>query len=128
LALQKGLLTPEGLREAMAAQAHGVARGRKLPRRLGIILIEKKLLTDAQVVALLEEISAVALEESAQRREDKLLGRILVARSLARPEQVEQCLKTQSDSIENCEEHIPRLGELLIIEGHASEEAVRVAL
>jgi serine/threonine protein kinase len=128
LALARGLITSEQLREVLSEQNEPEHRGRNHPRPLGILLIERKVIAEEQLVELLEELSALALEESAPRREDKLLSRILRARGLARPEHVEECLKIQADAIEDCAGPLPRLGELLIIEGHASEEAVQTAM
>ena len=58
LAIEKGLLTPDQLKEALEEQRLGVQRGRKRPRRLGVILAAKHFLTDDQVLALLDTFPA----------------------------------------------------------------------
>ncbi len=128
MALDRMLITPEQLREALAEQARGVARGRKLPRLLGVILAEMKYLTDEQLIELLEQQSALVLEGNSGRRKDKLLGRVLVARRLASQEHVDECLGIQSEAIAACADDVPTMGDLLIMEEHATEEAIRVGV
>src|SRR4026208_985182 len=78
LAVQKGLITPAQLDEALREQELAVQGGRKKPRRLGVILSSLRFLTDPQVVALLEEQEARFKAQDRQRAGDLLLGRILV--------------------------------------------------
>lgn len=127
-ALKKGLLTPEQLRQALAEQAQGLARGRLRPRRLGVILAEKKFLTDPQVFALLDEAEKRLAEEEVSRDHDTLLGRILVDAALVRAEHVAECLLIQSEAVDGQPGPAPRLGELLVQKGYASPREINQAL
>ena len=128
LAVAKGRITRAQLDEALAEQARGVQRGRKKPRPLGVILAEKRFLTDAQVRELLEEQEARLLAEERRQREDRLLGRILVDGALVDAARVEECLQAQSRAIEEGEDPPPPLGELLIRKGYASDTDIEQAL
>src|SRR5437016_658076 len=77
MALWKGLITPEQLKQALEEQQLGVKRGRKKPRRLGAILASLRHLTDDQVLALLEEQEAKIVSQEKRRADDMLLGQIL---------------------------------------------------
>lgn len=128
IAVRRGLLSPERVKEAQAEQAQGVARGRKRPRRLGAILAGRKALTDAQVFALLDEAEKQIAQEEIWKDHDTLLGRILVDAGLAGAEQVAECLLIQSDAMEGSAGPPPRLGELLVRKGYATEQDIGQAL
>src|SRR5579863_3537477 len=83
MAVRAKMLTPEQLQDALDEQARGVRRGRKKPRRLGVILAEKQYLSDTVILHLLEEQEARLIAEDRRRREDALLGRILVDANMA---------------------------------------------
>ena len=95
MAVRSGRLKPEQLAEALEIQAQGVRRGRKKPRRLGVILAEKGWMNDAEIFALLEQQEAWALGQEARRREDGLLGRILVDAGMTGAEQVDEALRVR---------------------------------
>ncbi len=128
MAVRKGLLTAAQLDEALQEQQLGVKRGRKKPRRLGAILIDKHLLTDDQVIGLLEEQEARIVAVDRQRADDLLLGRILVDGGFSTAEAVEECLRLQDSAIRTGLEEIPLLGDLLVTKGHASRQAIEEAL
>jgi serine/threonine protein kinase len=128
LAVSKGLLTPEQLKDALEEQRLGVQRGRKRPRRLGVIFAAKHFLTDEQVLALLEEQEARLAAMDQRRAEDQLLGRILVDGGFSRAENVAHCLKIQEESILYGADEIPLLGSLLVEKGYATREAIEEAL
>ncbi len=128
LAVQKGLLTEEQLKQALEEQRLGVQRGRKKPRRLGVILAEKRFLNDDQVLGLLEEQEAKFAVQAQRRAEDRLLGQILVDAGFVEPEKVEACLRIQDDAVRYGAEEVPLLGELLIEKGHVTAEAIEDAL
>ena len=54
LALRKGLVSPQQLREALSEQAREATEG-KLPRQLGLILLGMSLISEPQLMALLAE-------------------------------------------------------------------------
>jgi predicted Ser/Thr protein kinase len=128
MAVQAGLLSPEHLEVALQEQARGVQRGRKKPRRLGVILAEKKFLSDTVILRLLEEQEALLLVRERRRREDALLGRILVDADLAPATRVEECLALQEQALRAGAEKPQPLGDLLVARGYATKEDVGCAL
>ena len=54
LAVERGMITPDELRQALEEQARDVARGAAPPRTLGAILVARGSLTAPQLVTLLE--------------------------------------------------------------------------
>ena len=78
IAVRRGLIDEARLQEALKVQTEGVRRGRKKPRRLGVILAERHWISDADLARILEEQEALVLAAETRRREDSLLGRILV--------------------------------------------------
>lgn len=128
MAVRKGLITEAQLDEALHAQIDGVKRGRKKPRRLGIVLAEKHFLTDEQVIELLEEQEARIVTQERQRADDLLLGRILVDGGFTTAEGVEECLRLQDSAIRSELDEIPLLGDLLVKKGHATPQVIEEAL
>src|SRR6185295_5610295 len=108
-------------------QELGVQRGRKKPRRLGVILSSLHLLTDAQVIALLEEQEARFKTQDRQRAGDLLLGRILVDGGFSTAQAVEECLQLQEEAIQ-AGDRVPLLGKLLVERGHATSNDIDEAL
>lgn len=114
MALARGLVTPRQLQEALAEQALKDAARADIPegspsppppapgvpRPLGVILVAKGYLTDRQLTALLEEQKAGALDPRTARREDLLLGRILIQRGQVSAERVNECLRLQAEALE----------------------------
>src|SRR6185295_13008621 len=109
-------------------QELGVQRGRKKPRRLGVILSSLHLLTVAQVIALLEEQEARFKTQDRQRAGDLLLGRILVDGGFSTAQAVEECLKLQDEAIRTGSDDVPLLGKLLVERGHATSNDIDEAL
>src|SRR5262245_54420109 len=128
MAVEKGLITAAQLDEALKEQQLGVQRGRKKPRRLGVILSSKHFLTDKQVLSLLEEQEARIVAQDRQRAGDLLLGRILVDAGFSTPQAVEECLRRQEQILQSGGEQIPLLGELLVQSGHATSRDIEEAL
>jgi serine/threonine protein kinase len=128
LAAQKGLLSPEQLKEALEEQRLGVQRGRKKPRRLGAILTTRHLLTDDQVLRLLEEQEALFRAQEQRRAEDRLLGQILVDGGFSSAEHVDACLRIQEEAVRYAADEIPLLGELLVEKGYATRPQIEEAL
>ncbi|MBI3854143.1 MAG: protein kinase, partial [Planctomycetes bacterium] len=128
MAVRKGLITAAQLEEALREQQLGVQRGRKKPRRLGVVLAARHLLTDDLVVALLEEQESRIIAQDRQRAGDLLLGRILVDGGFSTSQGVEECLRLQEEAIQAGSDEIPLLGKLLVQRGHATSRAVEEAL
>jgi predicted Ser/Thr protein kinase len=141
LALRKGLLTRDQLREALREQARPLESGGKV-QPLGEILVTKGFLTESGLHRLLDEQheqlsryeTTVALLEAPGPNPktlvvaDSFLGRILVQTGSASAEDVHRCLRIQAEAIENDLQPIPRLGEVLVARGFATGEAVAHAL
>ena len=128
VALERRLITPEQLREALTERALSVSRGRKVPRPIGAILASKKHLSDAQVVALTAELESRIAQEEEGRRKDAFLGQILVDADLVAPGHVEECLFDQAERWKEGESPLPRLGDLLVLKGYATRDDVTQAL
>jgi serine/threonine protein kinase len=128
MAVQQGLITAAQLDEALQEQQLGVQRGRKKPRRLGVILSSKHFLTDPQVLSLLEEQEARIMSQDRQRAGDLLLGRILVDGGFSTSQAVDECLQLQDEAIQSGSDEIPLLGRLLIERGHATSHDIEEAL
>ena len=126
-ALERGLLTPAQLREAVAEQAAGVARGRKRPRRLGAILVERHYLDDRQMLALREEQESILIAENLRHQRDKLVGFVLIEQGLVPRHQVLECLRIQAEELEVPAGRAPRLEDLLVRKGYAKAEQIRKA-
>jgi hypothetical protein len=126
--LKQKFVTPEQLKQAMAAQAAGLARGRKKPRRLGIILVEQKRINDQDFIGFLREVEERVQEEEVAREQDRRLGETLLARRVVSEDQLDECLRLQQEAFDRGDEVIHRLGELLIEEGYVKPEAVVQAL
>ncbi len=132
MALDRGFISPDQLREALADQAADVEAGRPQSRSVGDLLVAKGYLTVHQLKALLAEQGSAATAPAADpgplRRQDAMLGRVLVERGVATAEQVHECLRIQATTIEQGAADVPRLGELLVRKGYAAAEAVGMAL
>jgi hypothetical protein len=112
--LAKKFVNPEQLRKAVAEQAAGLARGRKKPRRLGVILAEQGRITDQQYIGFLREIEERIQEEEAAREKDAQLAEVLLDENAISPEHLDECLRLQEEAYARGDEVIHRLGELLI--------------
>jgi predicted Ser/Thr protein kinase len=119
--LDRELVSPEALREAMAEQAQSVARGRHRPRALAAILLEKGTLDALQLARLTDEFEARAVEEDLLRKQDAALGKLLVDHAKVLPSHLERCGRLQEDSLQRGDGRVPRLDELLVQENCVSE-------
>ncbi len=128
VALERGLLTQQQLREALSEQALGVTRGRKAPRPIGAILAEKRQLTDRQVADLTRELERVVAGEEEETRKDVFIGQILVDADLVAARHVDEALVAQAEMFEQGRSPVPKLGEILVERGHATREDVEQAL
>jgi hypothetical protein len=126
--LKQKFITPDHLKQAMAAQAAGVARGRKRPRRLGIILVEQGRIDDQTFIQFLREVEERVTEEEGAREEDRRLAETLLTRRVVTEDQLDECLRLQREAFDRGDEVIHRIGEILIQEGYVKPEAVALAV
>jgi hypothetical protein len=126
--LRQKFITPDHLKQAMAAQAAGVARGRKRPRRLGIILVEQGRIDDQTFIQFLREVEERVTEEEGAREEDRRLAETLLTRRVVTEDQLDECLRLQQEAFDRGDEVIHRIGEILIQEGYVKPEAVAMAV
>ena len=128
MAVERRLITDARLREALAEQGRDPAGPGRSTRPLGTILVARGWITDAQLVALLEEQQSRISDLKSFQREDRRLGKILIHRGVAPDALIQQCLREQAEMIEEGRKGVPRLGELLIMNGYATADDVRQAL
>jgi serine/threonine protein kinase len=125
-ALDRKLITPAQLREAMTEQARGAVPEGREPPRLGDILVTRNLLTRDQLSSLQEETARIVRGKVPPR--DSVLGRILVDNRTITNSQLLECLRAQDEALRAGETVEPRLGELLVHKGYASADEIRHAL
>jgi predicted Ser/Thr protein kinase/tetratricopeptide (TPR) repeat protein len=129
LALQKGIVSAAQLKECLAEQAALQKAGQKRP--LGVIMVGRGLMTDEDLLTLLEEQRKVLAERSnyAQiAKEDFLFGQILLKQGVATSDEINQALRLQAEAAERGEMNVPRLGQILIQMGVTQEKAIQQTL
>jgi len=129
IALQKGYITPEQLKDCLAQQAILQKAGQRRP--LGVILVSRGLLRDEDLLDLLEEQKRYLSERanySQVKREDFLFGQILVKRGELTPEQLNAALQRQAEAAGTGALPVPRIGEILLDMGVSDNKAVRETL
>ncbi len=126
IALKRGLVTAQQLKDALLEQSNGTRKP------LGEILVSRGHLTDSGLFGLLAEqraaLDSAPAGSSALVRADAFLGRILVQNGKVTLERINLCLRLQADAIESGVQPVPRLGELLVEKGFATPAAVADAL
>jgi hypothetical protein len=125
-ALDKKLITPAQLRDAMIAQASAAVPEGGEPPRLGDVLVSCNILSSDQLIGLQEETKRVVRGRVEPR--DAVLGRILVENRTITNSQLHECLRVQDDILRSGQTVEPRLGELLVQKGYASADEIRHAL
>lgn len=122
LAVQKGLISPDQLREALDLQEKIRSLGYE-PKPVERILVMKGLLSEEQLRALRK------IREDARRPETKKtrlviprrvaerLGEVAVRQKLIRQEQLMECLREQ-ERARKAGERPPKIGELLVRRGY----------
>jgi tetratricopeptide (TPR) repeat protein len=129
LALQKGIISADQLKECLAEQGALDKAGRRRP--LGVIMVSRGLMKDEQLLELLEEQRKVLAERSnyAQiAREDFLFGQILLKQGVATSDEINQALRLQAEAAERGEMAVPRLGQILIQMGVTEEKEIQRTL
>jgi len=129
LALQKGLVTAAQLKECLAEQAALRKTGQKRP--IGVILVSRGLLTDEDLLGLLEDQRRYLAERttfSQVRKEDFLFGQILLKQGIATSDEINAALRAQAEAAERGEVPVPRLGQILIEMGVSDERVIHETL
>jgi tetratricopeptide (TPR) repeat protein len=129
IALQKGMITADQLKECLAEQGALQKAGQRRP--LGVIMVSKGLMKDEQLLELLEEQRKVLAERSnyAQiAKEDFLFGQILLKQGVASSDEINQALRIQAEAAERGEMDVPRLGQILIQMGVTEEKEIQRTL
>jgi hypothetical protein len=129
LALQKGMISADQLRDCLAEQAALRKAGQKRP--LGVIMVGRGLMKDEDLLVLLEEQKRVLAERSdftRVRQEDFLFGQILLKQGVATSDEINEALRLQAEAAERGETAVPRLGQILVGMGVAPEQEIRQTL
>ena len=125
-ALDRKLITPAQLRDAMIAQARVPTPEGGEPPRLGDVFVSCNILTREQLDGLQEETKRSV--RGAVEPRDAVLGRILVENRTITSSQLHECLRAQDEILRSGQTVDPRLGELLVQKGYASADEIRHAL
>ncbi|MBI3855976.1 MAG: protein kinase [Planctomycetes bacterium] len=125
-ALDRKLITPGQLREAMIEQARSAAPEGGEPPRLGDVFVSRNMLSKEQLSGLQEETKRIVRGTVPPR--DSTLGRILVENRTITHSQLLECLRSQDEILRSGHTVEPRLGELLVQKGYATADEIRHAL
>ncbi|HZE97030.1 MAG TPA: protein kinase [Planctomycetota bacterium] len=125
-ALDRKLISPTQLREAMSEQARSRTPSGSRHVPLGEVFVARSFMSRDQLLALLEETARIT--GGTPQGRDSVLGRLLIENRTITPEHLQECLGLQDEAIRAGENPGPRLGELLVVKGYATPEAVRLAL
>src|SRR5260370_25790136 len=109
-ALDKNLISPVQLREAMSEQARSRTPSGSRHVPLGEVFIARNYMSRDQLLALLDETARIT-DGTVQGR-DSVLGRILIQNRTITPEHLQECLQIQDEHLRSGEIPGPRLGEL----------------
>lgn len=112
LAMDTGLVSYQNIVDCIETQEKARALG-QAPQKIGEILIEKGILTQAEVTMIIDMQSNPA----------GLIGRILIEKKIITPEQLRECLDEQL-AIHQKGLAPPLLSELVVRKGFASSEKV----
>ncbi len=138
LALQRGYITEEQLRECLDLQRGEMfqedpnrTKGRTALRPLGVILVSRGYLTDAQLTELLEA-KRQQLETLRELRliekSELMLGQWLVEMGCCTQLQINKALEIQRKLAEHGVAPLPRLGGILVEHGFVDAAKVQEAL
>lgn len=140
IAVEKGLITEDQLKQCIRAQAAESAEGAdpdqtvrpgKAVRPLGVVMMSKGLIREKDLVELLEEQNRRLHALNAYQKMQKveyLFGQLLVKHNHATQLQIIKCLEKQQQMAEKGVQPIPRLGELLVEHGYVDKNTVAEVL
>ncbi len=139
--LERGLITPDQLREALVERARGVTGGDPASLQIGSILISKGYLTKQQLFHLMsEQEQSVALSDSRVEPppatptgetfvsdtppagQQLLLGKMLLERGIVTTEQLMEALAERARGAGEGESPSAQLGSILIRKGYLSPD------
>ena len=129
IALQKGVITEDQLKDCLAHQAALQKAGQK--RALGVIMVSRGLLQDADILDLLEDQKRQAAERANYadvRREDFQSGQALLKRGILTTEQLNAALRRQEEAAGRGLLPLPRLGQILIEMGIQDAKVIQETL
>ncbi len=109
IAVEKSFCSEEDLQKAVENLISQAVRGDTV--NLGTIMVEMKLLTDEQVMQILQ-----IQRGSEVREEDKLFGKLAVYHEFCADDDVVECRAIQKDFARQ-KKSVPRIGELLVKHG-----------
>ncbi|HVR84692.1 MAG TPA: hypothetical protein VMU54_10300, partial [Planctomycetota bacterium] len=96
-ALDRNLISPSQLREAMSEQARSRTPSGSRHVPLGEVFIARNYVSRDQLLALLDETARIVGGTSQGR--ESVLGRILIQNRTISPEQLQECLRTQDEAL-----------------------------
>ena len=129
IAVERGLLTGRQLAKVLKeiSPRKTAQKGPSKRKPLGVTLVAKGLVSDKDLIGLLEEQSRrMQVLESfrVMRKREFLIGQLLVKYNKATQNQINKCLELQQDMAEKGENPIPRMGELLISYGYVDQRTL----
>lgn len=125
--LEHRLVPREALLECLYQLAQDRRAGSRLgfARPLGVMLVERGLLTEEELNRILSARSAA--DGGAPVRADAEVGKLLVAMGLLRADDIQECIRVQEEERRSGRKP-PRLGELVVQRGIVTQQQVVRAL
>ena len=123
IATKLGLISPRSVQEALAVQARTDP-----PRPLGMILMEMKALSSAdleKILAAQKELAARANEQAKEARSDHLFGKVAIRMKFCTEDQLIECLEIQEGQPKGRKN---RLGDIMVSRGVLTAIQVRKIL
>lgn len=125
IAVERGLLTSSQLATVMKEITPSEKGAKGEP--LGATLVSRKLISEKELMGLLEEQGRrMQILESFRimRKREFLIGQLLVQYNKATQNQINKCLEVQQLKAERGEEPIPKLGEMLVSYGYVDQATI----
>ena len=133
IAVERGLLTGSQLAKVLdeITPRKTAQKAASTGKPLGVTLVAKGLISDKDLIGLLEEQGRrMQVLESFRimRKREFLIGQLLVKSNKATQNQINKCLEVQQQKAERGEDPIPRMGELLASYGYVDQKTVEEML
>jgi hypothetical protein len=120
IALKLNIITKQQLAEALELQRYA-----KVQKPLGVLLIELKYVTQADLEKIVKAQEALLQAASSRQkavREDNLFGKVAIRMEFCTEEQLAECLALQEQLPK---ERFMRLGDIMVIKGYLTVEQVK---
>jgi len=120
IALKLGIISKQQLGEALELQ-----RFAKAQKPLGVLLMELKFVTQADLQKIVKHQEDILLAASSRQkavREDNLFGKVAIRMECCTEEQLAECLALQEQLPK---ERFMRLGDIMVIKGYLTVEHVK---